>query len=122
MIKTMPVITAIDKRGWEVNDRYRDSRQTNVVFIDRVSTSLRETITMESTFIHSPDLVQTTMPASNDNQDNKVYGANMGPIWGRQDPGGPHVDPMNLVIWEALHSVTMVLMILSKHVQSIMLG
>ena len=26
-------------------------------------------------------------------------GANMGPIWGRQDPGGPHVGPMNFVIW-----------------------
>ena len=25
----------------------------------------------------------------------KVYGANMGPTWGRQDPGGPHVGPMN---------------------------
>ena len=23
----------------------------------------------------------------------------MGPIWGRQDPGGPHVSPMNLAIW-----------------------
>ena len=23
----------------------------------------------------------------------------MGPIWGRQDPGGPHVDPMNFAIW-----------------------
>ena len=23
----------------------------------------------------------------------------MGPIWGRQDPGGPHVGPMNSVIW-----------------------
>ena len=31
--------------------------------------------------------------------DNKVHGANMGPIWGRQDPGGPHVGPMNLAIW-----------------------
>ena len=30
--------------------------------------------------------------------DSKVHGANMGPIWGRQDPGGPHVGPMNLVI------------------------
>ena len=28
--------------------------------------------------------------------DSKVHGANMGPIWGRQDPGGPHVGPMNL--------------------------
>ena len=31
--------------------------------------------------------------------DSKVYGAYMGPTWGRQDPGGPHVGPMNLVIW-----------------------
>ena len=28
-----------------------------------------------------------------------VHGANMGPIWGRQDLGGPHVGPMKLVIW-----------------------
>ena len=27
--------------------------------------------------------------------DRKVHGANMGPIWGRQDPGAPHVGPMN---------------------------
>ena len=32
--------------------------------------------------------------------DSKVQGANMGPIWGRQDPGGPHVVPMNLAIKE----------------------
>ena len=32
--------------------------------------------------------------------DSKVYGANMGPIWGRQDPGGPHVGPVNFAIWE----------------------
>ena len=29
----------------------------------------------------------------------KVHGANMGPIWGRQDPAGPHVAPMNFAIW-----------------------
>ena len=28
----------------------------------------------------------------------KVHGANMGPIWGRQDLGGPHVGPMNFAI------------------------
>ena len=28
-----------------------------------------------------------------------TYRANMGPIWGRQDPGGPHVGPKNLPIW-----------------------
>ena len=31
--------------------------------------------------------------------DSKFHGANMGPIWGRQDPGGPHVGPMNFAIW-----------------------
>ena len=31
--------------------------------------------------------------------DSKVHGANLGPIWGRQDPGGPHVGRMNFVIW-----------------------
>ena len=31
--------------------------------------------------------------------DSKVHGAIMGPIWGRQDPGGPHVGPMNFAIW-----------------------
>ena len=29
----------------------------------------------------------------------KVHVANMGPIWGRQDPDGPHVGPMNFAIW-----------------------
>ena len=31
--------------------------------------------------------------------DSKVHGTNMGPIWGRQDPGGPHVGPMNFASW-----------------------
>ena len=31
--------------------------------------------------------------------DSKVHVANIGPIWGRQDPGGPHVGPMNFAIW-----------------------
>ena len=33
--------------------------------------------------------------------DSKVHGANMGPIWGRQDPGGPHGGPMNLALWDS---------------------
>ena len=36
--------------------------------------------------------------------DSKVHGANMGPFWGRQDPGGPHVGPMNFDIWEIVSS------------------
>ena len=26
----------------------------------------------------------------------------MGPIWGRQDPGGPHVGPMNFAMWDGM--------------------
>ena len=31
--------------------------------------------------------------------DNKVHGANVGPTWARQDPGGLHVGHMNFAIW-----------------------
>ena len=36
----------------------------------------------------------------------KVHGANVGPIWGRQDTGGPHVGPMNLAIWDSTSKTT----------------
>ena len=36
--------------------------------------------------------------------DSKVYGVYVGPTWGRQDPGGPHVGPMNLAIGDCLGS------------------
>ena len=32
--------------------------------------------------------------------DSKGHGANMEPTWGRQDPGWPHVGPMNFPIWD----------------------
>ena len=31
--------------------------------------------------------------------DSKFHGANMGPIWGRQGPGGSYVGPTNFAIW-----------------------
>ena len=34
--------------------------------------------------------------------DSKAHGANMGPTWGRQVPGRPHVGPINLAIWVTL--------------------
>ena len=37
------------------------------------------------------------------NPDSKVRGANVGPTWGRQDPGGPHVGHMNLATGEFLY-------------------
>ena len=43
------------------------------------------------------------LPKKGDYPDSKVHGANMGPIWGRQDPGEPHVGPMNFAIWDCLN-------------------
>ena len=37
--------------------------------------------------------------------DSKVHGANMGPTWGRQDPGVPYVGPMNISIWDGVSFV-----------------
>ena len=37
--------------------------------------------------------------------DSKDHEANMGPISGRPDPGGPHVGPMNFAIWVRYHII-----------------
>ena len=57
--------------------------------------------------IHSRDnsgygLSQRKEPLLRNAPDSKVHGANMGPIWGRHDPGGPHVGPTNYAIWGLL--------------------
>ena len=38
--------------------------------------------------------------------DSKVHGDNMGPIWSRYDPGGPHDGPMNFAIKEYIIRMT----------------
>ena len=42
-------------------------------------------------------------PSKQTYPDSKVYGANMEPNWGRQDPGRRHVGPMNLDTWVWRH-------------------
>ena len=51
--------------------------------------------------ISGPNLITAFMAI---HPDSKVHGANMGPIWGRQDPGGSHVGPMNFAIWAGVGS------------------
>ena len=34
--------------------------------------------------------------------DSKVHGVKMGSTWRQQDPGRPHVGPMNLAMWDAV--------------------
>ena len=58
-----------------------------------------------------------TYPQQN-TPDSKVHGANMGPIWGQQDPGGPHVSPHELCYLGPC-SVTCVLVILGMYCNSI---
>ena len=41
--------------------------------------------------------------------DSKVHGAYMVPTWGRQDPGGSHVGPMILAIWDCWPRVRKIL-------------
>ena len=53
---------------------------------------------------HSPFLIYATAPACI-TPDSKVHGINMGPIWGRQYPGGTHLGPMNVAVWGTFHYV-----------------
>ena len=47
-------------------------------------------------------IVKVLSAILNATPDSKVHGANMGPNWGRQDTGGPHVGAMNLGIRDLL--------------------
>ena len=42
--------------------------------------------------------LQLVSPEDRFPADSRTRGANVGPTWGRQDPGGPHVGHMNLAI------------------------
>ena len=58
-------------------------------------------LAVPSTTLTQGELFQETVKETK-NPDIKVHGANMGPTWGRQDPGGPHVGNMNFAIWELI--------------------
>ena len=60
---------------------------------------------VDNKLLHHPSPNSNYGIAIGDHTDSKVHGANMGPIWGQQDPGGPHGGPMNFAIWATL-SVT----------------
>ena len=51
-----------------------------------------------------PETLVIEVTNSHNIPDSKVHGASMGPIWGRQDPGGPHVGSMNFAIWDTVIS------------------
>ena len=49
-----------------------------------------------------------TQSASRIVPDSKIHVANMGPTWGRQDPGGLHVGHTSLAIWDISISQVMI--------------
>ena len=46
----------------------------------------------------------------------KVHGANMGPIWGRQDLGGPHVGPWTLLSGIPTAQLCKVVIVYLRHI------
>ena len=60
-----------------------------------------KTMSVRCPLTHSYTCTICTEWCLSSHPDSKVHGANMGSTWGRQDPGGPHVGPMNLAIWDA---------------------
>ena len=55
--------------------------------------------------------------------DSEFHGPNMGPISGRQDSGGPHIGPMNFVIWvHTLMAKTLKWTLIRHHSDTFMSG
>ena len=56
-------------------------------------------VMQDAIWMHECPLISSLCIINDHLPDSKVHGAKMGAIWGRQDPGGPHVGPMNFAIW-----------------------
>ena len=104
-------------KATELQSHRNDSRlentsaQINDIFTHWINTSLRFAFRpLINRCISLPRICHYTLICAplmrlhggNNSPDSKVHGdgENMGPIWDRQDPGWPHVGPMNFAIWE----------------------
>ena len=63
----------------------------------------------------SADCPSASEAALKDISKHPWYGANMGPVWGRQDPGGPHIGPMKFDIWDTIHQTPAIVDISHSH-------
>ena len=92
-----------DYNGWRDFPIFRGISSTNSSFKPHKMRTGSYLITF--VFIHKGRLEQyfnlifLNPPNINQFPDSKAQGANMGPIWCRQDPGAPHVGPMNFAFW-----------------------
>ena len=69
-------------------DKFTIPMKFNLIFIDIVIKT-----GADSPHVYMKPEPELSFPES------KVHEANMGTIWGRQNPSGPHVGPMNIAIW-----------------------
>ena len=69
---------------------------------DQSFDEINDSVSSQIFLMHYNDAIMGAR-ASQITPDNKCHGATMGPILGRQDPGGPHVGPMNFAIWDLPH-------------------
>ena len=71
-------------------------QNTNVVFLNTFNAILN--IMDANACVPSVEFIYSVVAKSRLSLIARFIGANTGPIWGRQDPGGPHVGPMNHAI------------------------
>ena len=74
-----------------------ENEPSKVCYISGISSAILYNGVVQWTMVHSGSLTLNVPVRMY--PDSKVHGANMGPIWGRQYPGGLHVGPMNLAFW-----------------------
>ena len=102
-----PFVREIHRSRWVPRTKASDAelwcRNNWQKWRDTTSASRLCDVTGQAWRRHDGGLEKTVLGENSDDPDSKVDGANMGHTWGRQDPGGPHVGPMNFtIIWGAI--------------------
>ena len=82
----------------EKTNRLRHAHSWAFIYIKSMSCSCNQRWRIYDA-VCSGSIVLIAIVGNDGCPDSKVHGANMGSIWGRHDPCGPLVGPMNIVIW-----------------------
>ena len=97
----VPTIIQLNAIKWNIsNYKYKDDGKFDKLLVHMIMESESDFTQTSASMWKKPVCVWVGGVDYHTNPDSKVHGASMGPIWGWQDPGGPHVGPMNLTIWE----------------------
>ena len=98
---SMSDVTAASTETLNLLAKIRDSQLQNMN-LGPLEEQLNASVITPDLASLKADIADLASEASVNNPDSKVHGVNMGPTWGRQDPGGPHVGLMDLAIWDAV--------------------